>query len=34
MIDKWNTKKFDSHYFEMFALENAGQVVGFVSLVE
>lgn len=34
MIDEWNTKEFNGHYFEMFAVENNGNVVGFISIVE
>lgn len=34
MISQWNTCQHDSRYFEMLAIENDCNIVGFVSLFE
>ena len=34
MILQWNTRQYEGRYFEMFAIENDGCIVGFVSLLD
>lgn len=33
MILQWNTRQYDGRYFEMLAIENDGDIVGYVSVV-
>ena len=32
MILQWNTRQYDGRYFEMLAIENDGDIVGYVSV--
>lgn len=34
MINDWNTLKYNDRYFEMFAIEHKGKIVGSVSLYQ
>jgi RimJ/RimL family protein N-acetyltransferase len=34
MINDWNTMKYNDRYFEMFAIEQTGEIVGSVSLYQ
>lgn len=34
MINDWNTLKYNNRYFEMFAIEHNGEIVGSVSLYQ
>ena len=34
MILQWNTRQYDGQYFEMLAIENDGNIVGYVSLLD
>lgn len=34
MILQWNTRQYEGQYFEMLAIENDGNIVGYVSLFD
>lgn len=34
MILQWNTRQYEGQYFEMLAIENDGNIVGYVSLLD